>query len=76
MMVLIIYVISARDSSGNFFFDSTAYNITFRVASENKVMDVYNYPNPFADDTYFTFNITGTELPEEMNVKFILLQAD
>ena len=58
----------AKDASGNFF-DTTSYRVSFVVDRENKVYDIYNYPNPFADETYFTFNISGTELPEEMNVK-------
>ncbi len=58
----------AKDASGNFF-DTTSYRVSFVVDRENKVYDIYNYPNPFADDTYFTFNISGTELPEDMNVK-------
>jgi hypothetical protein len=58
----------AKDASDNYF-DSTSYRISFKVDRENKVEDIYNYPNPFADDTYFTFNITGSKLPEEMDVK-------
>jgi hypothetical protein len=58
----------AKDASDNYF-DSTSYRISFVVDRENKVEDIYNYPNPFADYTYFTFNITGSKLPEEMNVK-------
>ena len=58
----------AKDASGNFF-DTTSYRVNFVVDRENKVYDIYNYPNPFADETYFTFNISGTELPEEMSVK-------
>ena len=58
----------AKDASGNFF-DTTAYSITFYVNTKNDILDVYNYPNPFKDETYFTFKITGQELPDELTIK-------
>ena len=31
------------------------------------MLNVYNYPNPFADDTYFTFKLT--QIPDEIKIK-------
>ena len=35
-----------------------AYEKTFKVESNFKVYNIYNYPNPFSKDTYFTFELT------------------
>jgi len=35
--------------------DSKGTLQTFQVSNELKIMDCYNYPNPFHKDTYFTF---------------------
>src|SRR5690606_31995173 len=53
----------AKDPSGNFF-DSTSYRISFYVYNQSDLRDVYNYPNPFGDNTYFTFELRGTSVPD------------
>ncbi|MBK7981688.1 MAG: T9SS type A sorting domain-containing protein [Ignavibacteriae bacterium] len=55
-----------RDASGNI--DQTS-GITrnFNVMSEPKLLEVYNYPNPFGSETYFTFKLT--QIPDEINIK-------
>ena len=58
----------AKDASGNFF-DSTSYRIIFYVYNENDISDVYNYPNPFARTTHFTFILKGNDKPDELNIK-------
>jgi hypothetical protein len=57
-----------KDASGNFF-DSTSYRIIFYVYSENDITEVYNYPNPFASSTHFTFLLRGNEKPDEISIK-------
>ncbi len=63
-----ILEILAKDASGNFF-DTTSYRINFEVVTEYDLRDVYNYPNPFKNDTYFTFKVTGDKLPDELYIK-------
>jgi hypothetical protein len=58
----------AKDASGNIF-DSTTYRVIFYVYNENDITDVYNYPNPFASTTHFTFILKGKEKPDELNFK-------
>ena len=58
----------AKDASGNFF-DSTSYRIIFYVYNENDITDVYNYPNPFARTTHFTFILKGQDKPDELDIK-------
>lgn len=39
----------------------------FQVETEMKLLDVYNYPNPFSNVTYFTFKLT--QVPDELKLK-------
>ena len=41
----------------------------FYVYNQPNLLNVYNYPNPFKNDTYFTFELRGTVVPEEFQVK-------
>ncbi len=43
-----------KDNSGN----SAYQRRFFKVTAELKLLDVLNYPNPFQDDTYFTYFLT------------------
>ncbi|HQF43867.1 MAG TPA: T9SS type A sorting domain-containing protein, partial [Ignavibacteriaceae bacterium] len=58
----------AKDASGNFF-DSTSSRSVFNVYNNPDLLQVYNYPNPFSDNTYFTFEIRGITPPEELKIK-------
>ncbi len=44
-----------------------SYEKMFLVSNELKILDTYNYPNPFRDDTHFTFRLTN--VPEELYIK-------
>ena len=47
--------------------DSFSLDKFFTVSNELKIVDLYNYPNPFSENTYFTFKLT--RVPEEVVIK-------
>lgn len=53
----------AKDNNGN----ADTSEVYFVVSSETKLMEVYNYPNPFANETYFTFRLS--QIPEEVKIR-------
>ncbi len=56
--------ISSKNSLGNKSSDVTK---DFTVSSEPKILDLYNYPNPFRSETYFTFKLA--QIPDELRIK-------
>lgn len=55
-----------KDLSGNIA-DSASSEVYFVVSSETKLHQVYNYPNPFSEETYFTFRLS--QIPQEIKIK-------
>lgn len=47
--------------------DSFSLEKYFEVSNELKIVDLYNYPNPFAENTAFTFKLT--RVPEEVIIR-------
>ncbi|MDP4174585.1 MAG: C25 family cysteine peptidase [Bacteroidota bacterium] len=58
--------IFGKNGAGNLS-DSSGIIRIFQVSNDIKLMDLYNYPNPFSNDTYFTFKLT--QIPDEMKIK-------
>ncbi|MFN3637868.1 MAG: C25 family cysteine peptidase [Chloroherpetonaceae bacterium] len=50
--------VTVRDVSGNLA-DSAQSVVAFSVESDFKIQNLYNYPNPFRDETFFAFRMTG-----------------
>lgn len=55
----------ARGNSSSFA-DTARIAKKFSVVNEAKLLNVYNYPNPFPNETWFTFKLT--QIPEELKV--------
>lgn len=60
--------ILAKDASGNFF-DSTFNRTFFFVYDEDDIANIYNYPNPYKNNTHFTFELRGANTPDEIKFK-------
>ncbi len=60
--------VQVKDATGNFA-DTTAHEVSFRVETEPGLLNVLNYPNPFARETQFTFNLVGTKMPDQLKIK-------
>jgi hypothetical protein len=59
-----------KDASGNIA-DSSGITKSFVVQSKAKIMDIYNYPNPMTNDTYFTFKLT--QIPDEVKIRIFTI---
>ena len=58
--------IIARNSTG-VIADSSGIERRFVVSDQTQILDVYNYPNPSAGETFFTFKLT--QIPDELKIK-------
>ena len=47
--------------------DSVGTLKKFTVSGEIKLMNLYNYPNPLRENTFFTFELT--QVPDELQIK-------
>lgn len=56
------------DATGNPV-DTAAREFRFRVEPQSRLLNVLNIPNPFVDETHFTFNLVGSKLPDELVIK-------
>ncbi len=60
----------AKDPNGNLA-DSASSEVYFVVSSQTKLIQVYNYPNPFSEGTYFTFKLT--QIPDEIKIRIFTI---
>ncbi len=58
-------VVFAKNALGTLS-DSSGTVKSFVVSEEAKLLNVYNYPNPFSDETFFTFKLT--RIPDKMTI--------
>ncbi len=49
--------------------DSIEQRLTVHVESETRILNVFNFPNPFSSSTEFTFVLTGARPPDELTIR-------
>jgi hypothetical protein len=62
-----LFSAQAHNSSG-VMTGTTPYEIHFRVISSPAISNVYFYPNPLTDVSRFVFTITGSNVPDNMQI--------
>ena len=54
---------------------SAEYQINFTVINAKSATNFYPYPNPFTSSMRFVFTLTGSEVPDYINVKIMTIQG-
>jgi hypothetical protein len=49
--------------------DTLEQSVLVNVDDRLRILRVYNFPNPFARETYFTFELTGSRAPDEVLIR-------
>lgn len=52
---------------------TTEYQINFQVISQASATNFYPYPNPFTTSMRFVFTLTGSKLPDNINIKIMTI---
>ena len=45
------------------------YEVRFKVETDLRLLQVFNFPNPFSTETAFTFHLTGLRMPDEVTLR-------
>jgi Interleukin-like EMT inducer len=63
------------DSYPNGTVDTLRSALTVNVASTLRILHPLNYPNPFRTETYFTFVLTGGQVPDEVRISIFTVSG-
>jgi hypothetical protein len=66
------FEVFAKDPSGNYF-DIHPLKYEFYSYNQPGIINVLNYPDPFRSDTYFTFQLLGQKVPDELKIKIFTI---
>jgi hypothetical protein len=51
------------------------FKISFEVINKPSISNVLNYPNPFTTQTQFVFTLTGSEVPDYMEIQIMNIKG-
>jgi len=63
--------IQAKDASGNAAMQD--YKVEFEVLNQSTVTRMLNYPNPFSTSTRFVFTLTGSQIPDQIQIQIMTI---
>lgn len=64
--------IQAYDKTGNAS-GKTDYQIEFEVITKSSISHLVNYPNPFSTSTRFVFTLTGSQIPDQIQIQIMTI---
>lgn len=68
--------VQGKDASGNLASTKNIlYRVQFEVVTENKISNVFNYPNPFSTSTQFVYTLTGAEPPSHYQIQIMTISG-
>lgn len=65
-------LVKAKDKSGNAS-GQKDYEIEFEVINRSTVTRLLNYPNPFSTSTRFVFTLTGSQVPDQIQIQIMTI---
>jgi flagellar hook assembly protein FlgD len=65
--------VSQQNASGTL--DTVIQRLIINVTDEYKILQMFNYPNPFGAETWFTFVVTGNTPPEELTLRIYTVKG-
>ena len=65
--------VSQLDASGAV--DSVIQRLAVNVTDQFRILQMFNYPDPFGNDTWFTFVLTGNTAPEDLTIKIYTVRG-
>ncbi|MCA0387632.1 MAG: C25 family cysteine peptidase [Bacteroidetes bacterium] len=54
-------------------YSNVAQKYQFFIYDKDDIQQIYNYPNPFASETWFTYELRGNTPPEEVKIKIFTI---
>jgi len=54
-------------------YNNIAQKYQFFVYDKDDIQRIYNYPNPFAEQTFFTYELRGSAPPDEVKIKIFTI---
>ncbi len=66
--------IQAKDETGNRS-GNRLYQKQFKVINESTITNFYPYPNPFTSRMRFVFTLTGSQVPDKINIQIMTIRG-
>jgi hypothetical protein len=74
-----IYTLQIKDADKSGNSSSTKktydYSMNFRIDTKQSITQVLNYPNPFTSKTQFVFTLTGSKVPDQMQIVIMTISG-